>query len=210
MRAVRHVAVAVQAGDPVILAGLNTLVRGQPGIDLVPVERRDEADVVLAGTDRLTPDLIAGLRRAADDSTTPVLLVIGEITEKDLPVLMECRVVGVIPRSAATADRLRHGLRAAASGAGVLPPELVGDLIRHADQLRRDLRAARGLAGGSLQPREIEILRLMADGLDSAEIAARMSYSPQTIKKILYGVTQRLGLRNRAHAVAYALRHGVL
>lgn len=62
------------------------------------------------------------------------------------------------------------------------------------------------LAG--LAPREIDVIRLIAEGLDTAEVAGKLSYSERTVKNVLHGMTTRLHLRNRAHAVAYALREG--
>jgi DNA-binding NarL/FixJ family response regulator len=50
----------------------------------------------------------------------------------------------------------------------------------------------------------------VAEGLDTAEIATRLSYSQRTIKTVLHDVTTRLQLRNRSHAVAYALREGLI
>src|SRR5829696_6509434 len=58
----------------------------------------------------------------------------------------------------------------------------------------------------SAADREVEVLRLVADGLDTAEIAAKLAYSQRTVKNVLHDVTNRLQLRNRSHAVAYALR----
>ena len=54
------------------------------------------------------------------------------------------------------------------------------------------------------------MLRLIADGLDTCEIARRLAFSERTIKSILHDVTTRLQLRNRAHAVAYAVREGFI
>jgi DNA-binding NarL/FixJ family response regulator len=50
----------------------------------------------------------------------------------------------------------------------------------------------------------------MADGMDTAEIATKLSYSERTVKNVFYGLTNRLHLRNRPHAVAYALRKGMI
>jgi DNA-binding NarL/FixJ family response regulator len=61
-----------------------------------------------------------------------------------------------------------------------------------------------------LTGREIAVLRLVADGLDTGEIAQTLSYSERTIKNVLHDITTRLHLRNRAHAVAYALREGLI
>ena len=68
----------------------------------------------------------------------------------------------------------------------------------------------RGLTISGLTEREVEVLRLVADGFDTAEIAKKLSYSERTIKNILHDVVSRFGLRNRAHAVAYALREGLI
>jgi DNA-binding CsgD family transcriptional regulator len=50
----------------------------------------------------------------------------------------------------------------------------------------------------------------VADGLDTAEIAGSLAYSERTIKNIIHDVTARLNLRNRSHAVAYAVRQGLI
>ena len=54
------------------------------------------------------------------------------------------------------------------------------------------------------------MLRLVAEGLDTSEIAEKTSYSELTVKNVLHEVTTRLQLRNRAHAVGYALRNGLI
>ncbi|MGH9118641.1 MAG: LuxR C-terminal-related transcriptional regulator [Acidimicrobiales bacterium] len=61
-----------------------------------------------------------------------------------------------------------------------------------------------------LTEREIEVLRLVAEGCDTAEIAGRPAYSERTIKNIVHDVIVRLALRNRTHAVAYAVREGLI
>ena len=54
------------------------------------------------------------------------------------------------------------------------------------------------------------MLRLVADGHDTAEIATELSYSQRTVKNILHDLTTRLQLKNRSHAVAYAVREGLI
>jgi DNA-binding CsgD family transcriptional regulator len=66
------------------------------------------------------------------------------------------------------------------------------------------------LTASGLSPREVDVLRLMADGLDTNEIAKNLSYSERTVKNIIYTITSRLRLRNRPHAVAYAMRAGII
>jgi DNA-binding CsgD family transcriptional regulator len=61
-----------------------------------------------------------------------------------------------------------------------------------------------------LTPREVEVLRLVAHGLNDAEIAARLVLSPHTVHRHVANVRVKLRLPSRAAAVAYAARSGVL
>jgi len=60
----------------------------------------------------------------------------------------------------------------------------------------------------ALTEREIDVLRLVAEGQNTAEIANQLAYSERTIKNILQDFNARLQLRNRTQAVAYAVRRG--
>lgn len=90
---------------------------------------------------------------------------------------------------------------AARSGHGVLPPDLLGRLLGRSRPAPRRPSVTR---------RERDVLRLLADGLSTGEIAQELAYSERTIKGIVHGVTERFALRNRSHAVAFAVREGVI
>jgi DNA-binding NarL/FixJ family response regulator len=207
---VEQVRVALQATDPLIYAGLASYVRSRPEMSLQRTAEHAEANVLIVSVERLTTDAIAMLRRAATEIGAPVVLITNEINETELLTAVECRVVAILPRPAVTADRLAHSVLAAAKGDGVMPPNLVGELLKHIERLQRDVLTPNGLNASGLTPREIDVLRLMADGLDTNEIADELCYSERTIKNVIYGVTHRLKLRNRAHAVAYAMRSGMI
>lgn len=96
---------------------------------------------------------------------------------------------------------------AASRGEGDLPSDLLARLLRQVGQMQRSADDRPGTLAG-LAPREIDVIRLIAEGLDTAEVAGKLSYSERTVKNVLHGMTTRLHLRNRAHAVAYALREG--
>ena len=70
--------------------------------------------------------------------------------------------------------------------------------------------APRGLTFAGLAQREIDVLRLVADGYDTAEIADQLAYSERTVKNVLHDITSRMQLRNRSQAVAYAIREGLI
>jgi DNA-binding NarL/FixJ family response regulator len=58
--------------------------------------------------------------------------------------------------------------------------------------------------------RELDVLRLLSEGWDTAEIAEKLAYSERTVKNVIHDITTRLQLRNRSHAVAYAVRQGLI
>ncbi|MCG3755088.1 response regulator transcription factor [Amycolatopsis sp. Poz14] len=61
-----------------------------------------------------------------------------------------------------------------------------------------------------LGERELRVLRLVAEGYSNSEIAAELGWSEHTVKNALYDLMARLGVRNRAHAAAYAVRNGLI
>ncbi|MBP2335970.1 DNA-binding NarL/FixJ family response regulator [Saccharothrix coeruleofusca] len=195
--------------DHLSMAGLTSYLGARPEIVLVGGDQRAQADVTVVAVSRLTGEVTARLRRAAAESRTPVVLVLDEVGEADVLTAVECRVVAILPRAAATGDRVLRAVLAASSGGGVMPPTMVAELLDHVRRLQRELVTPASDAG-KLTAREADVLRLMAEGLDTAEIATTLCYSERTIKNVFYGITTRLNLRNRPHAVAYALRKGMI
>jgi len=122
----------------------------------------------------------------------------------------EVGVRGLLRRSEATCDALVRTIVRVAAGEGDVPADLLGRLLEQVGRLQRQVLAPRGLAFTGLTPRETEVLRLVAEGHDTSEIAARMCYSERTVKNVLHDLTTRLQLKNRTHAVAYAMREGLI
>jgi DNA-binding NarL/FixJ family response regulator len=203
------VRVAVQASDAFTHVAITRYLETCPEIELLPSGRRQEADVVVLAPERLSPRVLTDMRAQAGSDQTAVLLV-NEISETDLLTAAETRVMTVLPRHAATDERLLRSVLTAAAGKAMTSAELVGGLLGQIEELRRDGVTLRGVGTAGLSPREVEVLRLMSEGLDTGEIAQQLCYSQRTVKNIVYGLTTRLRLRNRPHAVAYAMRAGVI
>lgn len=201
---------ALQASDPISEAGLIGLLEAAPAPVVLPTERYSEADVLVLETERLTAAVLTTLRRWSVDTAAPAIVLIGHITDVELLAATRYAVMAILPRNAITADQLVHSVQTVAQGGGVMPPRLVGELVRQIDKLQRRMLAPVGLNAAGMTQREVDVLRLMADGLDTHEIASKIYCSERTIKNDLRGLAQRLQLRSRSHAVAYALRVGVI
>jgi DNA-binding NarL/FixJ family response regulator len=139
-----------------------------------------------------------------------IALLIGRLDDKGLLAAVEAGVGGVVRRGDASPHNLVSAIRSVASGEGLLPPDLLGRLLDQVGQLQRQVLAPRGLTFSGLTERELSFLRLLADGHDTAEVGKRLFYSERTVKNIVHDLTSRLELRNRTHAVAYALRQGLI
>ncbi|PKW17994.1 helix-turn-helix transcriptional regulator [Saccharopolyspora spinosa] len=203
-----RVRVGVQAEDPITLAGLTSFLKTRAELFVVP--NPAEADVIVFAADRVNAKILADMRHSAQQWSMPRVLVTNELNPADVLGAVESRVVAVLPRTAATGSRLINSVIAAAKGGGMMPPNLLGELLKQVDYLQREVLTPKGLNASGLTSREVDVLRLMADGLDTAEIAQHLCYSERTVKNVVYGVTNRLNLRNRPHAVAYAMRVGAI
>ncbi len=207
-RAVDRVSVTVLATDPISQQGVEACLR--PRQEVRVLTEQESADVLLVVVDEMDDVALRLLRSLARRPESTVVLVPTRIDDGGLVKAVEAGVVGVVRRCDGTADQLAEVIQAAANGEGRLPGDLLGRLLVQVGRLQRQVLAPRGLSFAGLAQREIEVLRLVADGYDTAEIAGRLAYSERTVKNVLHDVTSRLQLRNRSQAVAYALREGLI
>ena len=104
--------------------------------------------------------------------------------------------------------QLLHGIRTVASGAALLAPEVTRQLVgRYAARIRPAEDTPDDVA---LTPRELEVLRLIADGRSNGEIAATLVISHETVKTYVSRILTKLDLRDRVQAVVYAYRTGLV
>jgi DNA-binding NarL/FixJ family response regulator len=207
------IAVTVRCTDPLSRAGVLSHLRFEPGLELLESSVRPGRDsVAVVLTQRLDEVTIVELRRLTREPGRRVVLVTDQLREPELMTVLECGVRTILWRTEATRARLVKAIRAAARGESQLPADLLNQLLA---QVGRAQRAGTEVTSGALPavglaPREIDVLKLVAEGLDTREIAEKLAYSERTIKNVLSGLTTRLHLRNRAHAVAFALREGYI
>ncbi|CAL9484485.1 helix-turn-helix transcriptional regulator [Streptomyces althioticus] len=205
-----RIPVVVEAPDPISRAGAASELRRHPVIDLVEDGRPGPGTVALLVNDQLDDDLLTRMRKLVRSDGSRAVLVVGAIRESELLDVVECGVGAIVWRHEATAQRLVRAVVAASRGDGDLPGDLLGRLINRVGTLHRTSAGHSGAPVSGLTAREVDVLRLVSEGLDTGEIAGKLAYSERTVKNVLHGITTRLHLRNRAHAVAYALREGYI
>ena len=196
--------------DPILREGAIGQLRRYPEVELREESASGPGTVALLVDDVLDEAALTRLRRLVRSEGARAVLVVSSLRESELLEVIECGVGAIVWRHEATATRLVQAVLAAARGDGDLPADLLGRLISQVGALHRGAAGRTGVPSSGLTPREVDVLRLVAEGLDTGEIAGKLSYSERTVKNVIHGLTTRLHLRNRAHAVAYALREGYI
>ncbi|MFE2614416.1 response regulator [Micromonospora chalcea] len=203
-----------------IRTGFTTIIDAQPDMEAVGECGDGRAAVDLAG--RLRPDVVVmDVRMPVLDGIKATRLLAGAGVAQPVKVLvvttfnldeyvyeaLRAGASGFLLKDAPPAQLL-HGIRTVASGAALLAPEVTRQLVgRYAARIRP---AEGAPADVGLTPRELEVLRLIADGLSNSEIAARLVISQETVKTYVSRILTKLDLRDRVQAVVYAYRTGLV
>lgn len=211
MSAVR---VVVADDQTVVRDGLVTLLKLLPGIDVVAAASDgDEAvrlvaehnpDVLLVDLRMPKCDGVEATRRVRTDHPGTEVVVLTTYSD-DESVLSALRAGarGFLTKDA-DAESIGRALQAAAAGQSIVDAEVQRRLIEGAAAPKPADPADTGLT-----PREIEVLRLIADGLSNTEIARHLVVSEATVKTHINHLFAKANLRDRAQAVAYAYRLGL-
>jgi hypothetical protein len=149
----------------------------------VAPESLGRAEVVLILAGRVTEVALCLMRRATarvPEREIPLVLVCDEIREAQLLRALGWGMVSVLLREDAGYDRIVRALADARDGGVEVPREAPGWLESRIRAIRRDVLDPQGLTAARLFAREVDVLRLPADGLDTQEIAGRLSYSERT------------------------------
>jgi DNA-binding NarL/FixJ family response regulator len=204
----------------VVRAGFGALLDTQPdfsvvgsaadGAEAIRVCREQRPDVVLMDVRMPGTDGIEATRRIAaeagrGDGPRILMLTTFDLDEYVYDAL-GAGASGFLLKDV-TAERLFDAVRVVAAGQALLAPSVTRRLIAEFARLRpRPSPPSNPLR--VLTPREIDVLRLVAEGLSNPEIAARLVVSEETVKTHVSRVLSKLGLRDRTQAVVTAYESG--
>lgn len=167
--------------------------------------KADVAIIDLGLPDGYGGELIKELREAHPQAQTLVLSATLERSE--IARAVEAGAAGVLHKSEGI-EKVVEDVRRLRAGETLLPLQEVVKLLRFASS-RRDQEREEREALERLTPREIEVLKALAEGLDGKEIAQRLSISPATERNHMASILTKLGMHSRLQALVFALRHGV-
>lgn len=177
------------------------VVAGQSA-NLLPEPELAEVDVLMFDLEGV--GLRSALRLARGTGARLVALA-SEPDEARLFEAVAAGLAGFLVRVELTPEQLLDTLRLVASGNGPLPPDLLARLLA-----RLAGEEQGGAPAGRLKRRELEVLRLLAEGATTRDIAGQLCYSERTVKNIVHDALTKMNCRTRTQAVALATRQGFI
>jgi DNA-binding NarL/FixJ family response regulator len=201
-----------------IREGLETLLGFSPGIDVVGTARDgDEAlhlvaerqpDVVLMDLRMPRTDGVEATRRIAQHyPSTRVIALTTYADDDSIFGVLEAGAMGYLTKDAG-AQEITQAIRTVYAGEALLDPAVQARVIRQLRTTQPTPPPSPTLPDGLTQ-REAEVLKLIAQGLNNREIAARLVVTEATVKTHINNLFGKTGVRDRAQAVVYAMRHGL-
>jgi NarL family two-component system response regulator YdfI len=203
------VRVLVAADSAVVRAGLAALIAQIPSLSLAGSV---DLETLAERVHELQPDVaLLEWRRGAHEglsalleSGPPCVMLIEEDDPSAIAAGLRAGLRAVLPRHASTVE-IKAAIEAAAEGLVVLHPE-----IMTAIQFAEPARKAPAELDTALTAREIEVLRMLAEGLANKNIAWKLGISEHTVKFHITSIFSKLHVSTRAEAVATGMRQGLI
>jgi DNA-binding NarL/FixJ family response regulator len=213
-----RITVLIVEDHQVVAEALASLLSAEP--DLVVLGSAGTVKEAVASASALVPDVVLldwrlsdgtgaeaaiGIRAGAPASA--ILFLSADDSEETMLAALEAGANGYLTKSTA-GDRLVEAVRGAAAGEMLVPPGRLVALLGRQRRLARE-EVERNRLLGTLTVREKEILRLMIQGADNREIAARLNIGYETVRTHVKRVLEKLGARTKLEAVVRAIEDGL-
>jgi DNA-binding NarL/FixJ family response regulator len=206
----------------VVRNGLRALLEREPGVEVIDttdsgahaiaLARRVRLDVVVAGLELVGlsgADLIRQLTRPGHGPAPRVIVYSMSDADEDVREVLHAGASGVLFKDAGR-EELVYAIRAVASGEAMLAPAVARRLV---DWFRRgdtEPEATLTEVVETLTPREREVLRLLAQGMQPEDIAGELFIGVTTVRTHIYRLRGKLDLKDRAQLVSFAYRAGLM
>jgi len=202
--------IIVTSPDEVFGGALAAALSGAPDVgdcsmlameEAAAVAEEGNTDVLVLHAGPVEPPDVARLAAAA-----PVL-VLGTGSAEEMIASVEAGAMGYVDADSPF-ETIAETVRSLAKGVATVEPKLLGALLRHVVERRRAEREARK-ALDVLTPRENQVFSLLAQGLDSGDLAEQLFISSQTVRTHTQRIMTKLDLHSRSELVALAARCGL-
>jgi DNA-binding NarL/FixJ family response regulator len=213
------VQVLVVQDHPLLASAIARVLESQDDLSVVGIARRSDEAARLAFLtqpavvlmDFLLPDstgpaAVAKIRSAAPDAA--IVFHSAEASETALLDAIDAGAMAYLTKSA-TADQIIEAVRRASVGEVLIPVALFAKAIERQRKLVTDQEAREKLLA-DFTPRELDVLRLLADGYDTANMASRLGIAPHTVEWHVSHVIEKLGVHSKLQAVIAAARRGLI
>jgi two-component system, NarL family, response regulator DevR len=217
--AARRVRVLIVQDHPLLASALARVLEGQPdlavsgvsasGADALQAAARDRPDVVLM--DFRLPDMTGPEAARKIEGEYPEAAIVFHSADESEMALLDAVDAGASAylTKDATADQIIEAIRRASSGEVLIPVELFARAIaRQRGAVIRKRERERLFA--DFTPRELDILRVLAEGLDTIAMSHRLGIAPHTVEWHVRHVIEKLGVHSKLQAVISAARKGLI
>lgn len=201
---------------PIVRQGVRSVLANHADIQVVG--EADSAATLFAIVDSLKPDVIlldirmpgqSGIevtqRLKRDYPNLRVIILTTYDDDEYLFGALRAGAEGYMLKSASQ-ESLADSIRQVARGERLLSPDLVGKIMREFRNLAND----KARAESGLTDQELQVLRMIAAGATNKEIAEKLYWSEVTVKRKVQDILEKMGVANRAQAVAEAGKRGLL
>jgi DNA-binding NarL/FixJ family response regulator len=189
--------------------GVNVVAEAGTGTEAVSAVREHAPDVVVMDLNMPGMSGVEATRHIATVSPlTRVLVLTISDQDGDVTDAIMAGASGYLLKDASIQELMR-GIAAAAAGESLISPHIAAKVLQRLrassqePDLEKTIRA-------ELSDREIEVLKLIANGKDNAQIAADLHISPKTVKNHISNILMKLQIQNRIQAAVYAVRSGIV